>query len=118
MVCFTSDDGITSITPHFPTPQVFGEDGTRSIGYYDSVVFPLTVEVGENAGPVSVKGELMIGVCEEICIPVTLKFDAVLPAGGASDSAILAALDQQPMTQAQAGVGDVTCAIDPIDDVD
>jgi DsbC/DsbD-like thiol-disulfide interchange protein len=113
---FVSDDTIQSITPHWPTPQVFGENGIRSIGYYDKVVFPLTVDVGDTAGPVSVSGELTIGVCEEICIPVTFEFDAVLPASGSPDSAITTALAAQARTQTQAGVGAVTCAIDPISD--
>jgi len=113
---FSSVDNIQSVTPHWPTPLVFGEDGMRSIGYYDSVVFPLTVDLGDETGPVSVSGELMIGVCEEICIPVTLHFDALLPEVGAPDSAINAALSAQPRNRAQGGVGTVTCAIDPIND--
>lgn len=113
---FRSPDNIASITPHFPTPEVFGDSDTRSIGYYDAVIFPLTVDLGVAQGPVAVAGELTIGVCEEICIPVTLSFDTILPVKGAYDPVIGAALVAQPLSQDQAGVGAVTCAIDPISD--
>ncbi len=113
---FTGSAEITGIQPHWPTPQVVDGKDIRSIGYYDSVVFPLTIDAAAGAGDLSVSGALVIGVCEEICIPVNLEFDTVLPTGGAPDPVILAALETQALTAAQANVGAVTCAIDPIDD--
>jgi DsbC/DsbD-like thiol-disulfide interchange protein len=113
---FSSSDAIQSITPHWPTPTVFGENGMRSIGYYDSVVVPLAVDIGDGGQDVAIQGEMTIGVCEEICIPVTLSFDALLPASGAPDGAISAAMADRPTTQSAANVGPVTCSIDPIAD--
>lgn len=113
---FSASDVITGITPHWPTPEVFGENGMRSVGYYDSVVIPLTVDLGNASQEVAIAGEMMIGVCEEICIPVTLDFSALLPATGATDVAINTALADRPTTQAAANVGDVICRIDPIAD--
>lgn len=113
---FSGSDTIQSITPHWPTPEVFGEDGARSIGYYDSVVVPLTLNLDAGTQSITIDGEILIGVCEEICIPVTLPFAAVLPIGGAKDTAISAALVDQPLTKSAANVGAVTCKIDPIAD--
>lgn len=113
---FAGSDQITGITPHFPTPVVSYSNGMRSIGYYDSVVFPITVATAGQTGDIAISGEMFIGVCEEICIPVTLDFDTVLPATGAPDRAISDALAAGPLSQQDAGVGDVTCTIDPISD--
>jgi DsbC/DsbD-like thiol-disulfide interchange protein len=113
---FLGSDTIQNITPHWPTPEVFGEDGARSIGYYDNVIVPLTVDLGSDPQNIAIQGEVLIGVCEEICIPVTLPFSAILPVNGARDAAINAALGDQPMTQTAAKVGAVTCNIDPIAD--
>ncbi|MCK0096047.1 hypothetical protein MWU60_10745 [Yoonia sp. F2084L] len=113
---FSSDSNITSVTPHWPVPEVFDDAGLQSIGYYDSVVFPLTIDATGVSGDIPVSGELTIGVCEEICIPVTFNFDTLLPAVGAADGTIAAALADDPLTRAEAGVGAVTCAIDPISD--
>ena len=113
---FTSTSDIASITPHWPVPDVFDDAGLRSIGYYDGVVFPLTVDANGLSGDIPVSGELIIGVCDEICIPVTFAFDTVLPAAGQSHPAIKAALADNALTRQQANVGSVTCQIDPIND--
>lgn len=113
---FESDTNIESITPHWPVPQVYEDAGLRSIGYYDSVIFPLTVITDGATGDIPVSGQLTIGVCDEICIPVNFSFDTVLPAVGQANSAISAALADKPLTGRDAHVGDVTCAIDPISD--
>lgn len=113
---FSGSDTIAEITPHWPTPGVYVSDGIRSIGYYDSVIFPLTIATDGDARDIAIAGEMTIGVCEEICIPVTLEFDALLPQVGAADSAISAALDAEPLSQAEARVPSVTCAIAPISD--
>lgn len=114
---FSGSRDIMSITPLWPTPEVFGENGMRSIGYYDSVIVPLIVRFhGDTPKDVDLSGEMTIGVCEEICIPVTLSFDAQLPISGAPDAAIKAALADRPVTQDVANVGAVTCSIDAIAD--
>jgi len=113
---FAGSDAITSVTPLWPTPEVFGENGMRSIGYYNSVVVPLIVDLSEASQEATINGEMTIGVCEEICIPYNLSFNAVLPSAGASDPAITDALADRPTHQDAAGVGAVTCAIDAIAD--
>ena len=113
---FSSGGTIESVTPHWPMPEVFGEAGLQSIGYYDSVVFPLTVAADGTAGDIPLTGQMTIGICDEICVPVTFDFDTLLPAIGQTNAEISAALAAQPMTGGKANVGDVTCVIDPISD--
>lgn len=100
---------------HWPVPQVFHQLGMRSIGYHDSVVIPIELTPTAPGEPIRMAGELNIGVCEEICVPVGLSFAADLPLAGTRDGAITASLINQPMTAAEAGVGDVTCAVSPSD---
>jgi DsbC/DsbD-like thiol-disulfide interchange protein len=91
------------------------QSGMRSIGYTDGVTFPIEL-TPQNAGPITLAGDLIIGVCEEICVPVQLTFDASLPADGKRDSAIVASLINRPLTASEGGVTAATCAIAPIDD--
>ncbi|WP_322890299.1 MULTISPECIES: protein-disulfide reductase DsbD domain-containing protein [unclassified Yoonia] len=112
---FTGTD-ITAVQPHFPVPEVYEDFGIRSIGYENSVVFPLRLTLPEDGSVVSMAGQIEIGVCDEICIPVTLDFSALLPPGGSSDPAIVAALRDRPLTKAEAQVGTVTCTLEPISD--
>jgi DsbC/DsbD-like thiol-disulfide interchange protein len=113
---FSGSPAIVSITPLWPTPTVFGEPGFLSIGYYDSVVVPMVVRLSDPTAKVALSGDMTIGVCEEICIPVTLSFDAQLPMVGAANTAISDALANRPVTQLAANVGTVTCRIDQIAD--
>ncbi|WP_090201639.1 protein-disulfide reductase DsbD domain-containing protein [Yoonia tamlensis] len=112
---FNGSQNISAIAPHWPTPDVFDSAGMQTIGYHDSVVFPLTVHSNDPSTPMQISGRIDIGVCEEICIPVSLDFDALLPASGTRDSAITAALVDRPMTQAEAGIGHVVCSVDLIE---
>lgn len=113
---FTGSDTIRSITPYWPTPEVFGSNGMRSIGYFDRVVVPLAIDLATAGTEVAIQGQMIIGVCEEICIPVTLSFDAMLPITGAPDKTISAALADRPVPQHTANVGGVICTLDPISD--
>ena len=113
---FAGSANIQSATPHWPVPEVFDQGGQRSIGYHDSVVFPLTIDIMDGTAPTRISGQIDIGVCEEICIPVTLSFDAPLPAIGNRDAAITAALINRPLTGVEAAIGPVTCAVTPISD--
>jgi DsbC/DsbD-like thiol-disulfide interchange protein len=113
---FAGSDNIASVTPHWPVPEVFRQNGLNSVGYSDTVVFPISVFSETPDAEMQISGQLHIGVCEEICIPVTLDFDALLPPSGTRDAAIAAALINSPLSEAEANVGDVTCAIAPISD--
>jgi DsbC/DsbD-like thiol-disulfide interchange protein len=109
-VGWAGSTNIGSVTFHWPVPQVFDQDGMRSIGYKDTVTIP--VEIFPNdAGEIRLKGTMDIGVCEEICIPVTLAFDTVLPRDQTRNPAISAALLNRPLSASEASVGDVTCTL-------
>ncbi len=109
-------NNIRSVRIAWPVPEVFHQNGLRSIGYADSVVLPLAVATVDGDAPVVLSGRVEIGVCEDICIPVTFPINLELPAGGNPDTAIRAALAAQPMPAAQAGVGQVSCNVTPIAD--
>jgi len=124
---WTTDDGtqmaafkitlqnLASAQFHWPTPEVMDQSGMRSIGYTDGVTVPVEL-TPHGSGDVTLAGDLVIGVCEEICVPVQLSFNATLPGGGKRDSAIVASLINRPLTAAEGGVEAATCKISPRDD--
>ena len=107
---------IRSVRIAWPVPEVFHQNGLRSVGYTDGVILPLAISTLDGAAPVTLSGRIEIGVCEEICIPVAFPVNIELPASGASDPAIRAALADRPMSAADAGMGDITCQATPISD--
>lgn len=113
---FAGSDNIGTATLHWPVPEVFQLNGMTSVGYSGQVVIPVEVTPAAADGPVRLAGTVDLGICRDICMPMTLSFDALLPVGGDRDPAIAAALVDQPLTAAEAGVTAARCAMEPSDD--
>ena len=114
---WTGSQNVTGAQVHWPRPTVFHQNGMRAIGYDGEIVLPIELSLARTDAPLSVRGEVTIGICEEICVPVTLNLRADLPQSGQAEAAsIRAALRQRPESGDRAGVGPVTCQVDPIDD--
>ena len=100
---------------HWPTPEVIDQGGLRSYGYYGSVVIPVEITPAVPGATTRMQGEVELGVCLDICMPVRLAFAAELPGSSNRDPAIVSALIDTPMSAAEAGVGAVTCTATPGD---
>ena len=101
----------------FPVPEVFDQNGMRSIGYLDEVVLPIIVTPGADGTDVELRGEMEIGVCLEICVPITLDIAALLPADLTGTSQpVDRAFQDRPLTASEAKAGGMTCEIEPITD--
>jgi DsbC/DsbD-like thiol-disulfide interchange protein len=110
-----SAEGIEGMAIHWPRPEVFFTNGVRSIGYRDDVVLPVEFALASD-GAVDLHGRLELGVCLDICMPVSLDLNGELPSGGERDRAIGLALSDRPLTAAEAGAGTVRCDVEPISD--
>ena len=108
---WSGSSNLASVQVHFPTPVVMDQNGIRSIGYTRDVVFPLIVTAQDKTKPVQLSGEIELGVCEEICVPITLNVVGTLPAVGAHDPMIAREMKSQPERR-----GAMTCEIEPIAD--
>ncbi|SFJ03482.1 protein-disulfide reductase DsbD domain-containing protein [Jannaschia pohangensis] len=86
---------LRSVTPAWPTPKVFGTEGALSIGYDRDFILPLLIPA-QGSGPIGLRGQLSIGVCADICLPAQVEISADLPAAGAPDLTIEAALADRP----------------------
>ncbi len=110
---WTGSQNITAAQFHWPVPQVFEQGAMQSIGYHDTLVLPIELTQIDPNAPIHMSGEVTIGVCEDICVPVSLPFDALLPADGRRDGAITASLLNQPVSASDAGVQTATCDVSP-----
>ncbi len=110
-------DNLAGVTLHWPIPKVFHQNGLRSIGYSGDTVIPIEfTPTGSAQDVISLIGKMELGVCADICAPMTVSFQADLLPSGAPDKTIRASLANRPVNAAQAGVGNVTCSIEPISD--
>ena len=114
---WSGSDNAARIALSYPLPNVFELGGFRSIGYYDEAVFPIAV-VPETPGvPIRLTADMMIGVCEEVCVPLALTATAVLDAAAVSPTReVREAMANRPMTAREAGIGEVACSVDFIED--
>lgn len=105
---------LSALAVNWPTPDVFDQNGMRSIGYSDQVVLPLQIAPSQMGQPITLKGKITIGVCKDICVPKTLRIKAVLPADVTKPTAsIAAAMADTPFTAREAKVTKVSCDISP-----
>lgn len=89
---------------HWPVPHVFRQAGLRSIGYGEGVVLPVEVVPARPGQPVSLSLRAEMGMCDDICVPVSAAARATLPAAPARpDARIRAALADRPLTAAESG---------------
>jgi DsbC/DsbD-like thiol-disulfide interchange protein len=104
---------VASVDVIWPRPEVFYQNGLRSIGYSDHVVLPLRIQP-KGDGAVHLDGALTIGICSDICVPLTLDLEGVaLPDSRKPVPAIAAALAERPFPGREAGVRRVTCEVRP-----
>jgi DsbC/DsbD-like thiol-disulfide interchange protein len=109
---FAASEGIAGVEAHWPVPELFFSGGLRSIGYAGTVTIPLELSLA--GGPARLRGEVEIGVCHDICVPVRLPVALDLPETDAArrDPAIAAALVDRPLSAQEAGAR-ATCAARP-----
>ena len=98
----------------WPTPEATIQNGMQAIGYSDRLILPLRVSPKHQDRIVQLSGQLEIGVCKDVCIPVTIDLEQTLPPGVTKpDPQIAAAIADRPYSADEAGVGRVVCHITP-----
>lgn len=109
---WSGSENLAGLRVHWPVPEIFDQEGMRSIGYYDSVVLPLEI-APDGAGPIRLAGSIDLGVCKDVCVPARLEFVADLSRPGRRNGAIVAALIDRPLQAGEAGLSAVACRIVP-----
>lgn len=103
-------DGVAVV---WPVPYVFRQSGMRSVGYEHELVLPLKVRLRNGTAMARLAADIEIGLCKDVCIPHQMKVQVDLPVPGKVDGRIAAALADQPMSAAQAGLGPARCIVTP-----
>ena len=69
-------DNVTLEAIRHPAPERFEEAYGMSTGYRDDVAFALDFALADPRAPATLRLDGFLGICEEICIPVPLRFEA------------------------------------------
>lgn len=111
---WSQSDNLAMVRPIWPMPEVFDLGGLRAIGYRDSLVLPLEITPRDPARPVTLRARADLGVCQDVCLPVSIRFAAPLPRPGAPDATIRAALDRRAISAASLGLAPAHCSLAPL----
>jgi len=76
--------GATDATIHFPIPHWVDQSYGSWAGYTEPVSLPLTFALEDGATAVAV--DVFLGICREVCVPVTGRFE--VPLGQSSGSTL------------------------------
>ncbi|MFO1105130.1 MAG: protein-disulfide reductase DsbD family protein [Amaricoccus sp.] len=111
---------IDGVSYRWPRPSLFDTGGIRTIGYEGTVTLPVVLRPADPDQPIDLDLQLTFGVCDEICSQEAVELAVRLPAQAPRSAAapadlaqIDAALADRPRTAREAGVEQVTCALDP-----
>lgn len=108
---------LSGVAISWPTPRRISQGGVAAIGYEHAVTLPLTLRPAQKGQPIRLVGEIKIGVCKDVCVPMTLKLSQDLPLGQTKpDPRIAAALADRPYSASEAKVGRVACDVSPAKD--
>lgn len=91
----------------YPAPHLFTDETGNSIGYSDSVIFPVQVVARQPDKPVTLRLKIDYAVCEKLCIPAEGKAELPLPFGTSDQNAELKAAEARVprvVSPAEAGI--------------
>ena len=82
---------------NWPTPTLSYQDSEPFIGYTNTAIFPVSLYPINEGEIIYAKGELVFGICKEVCIPIYEPIEIILdPQANLPRQKILDALDNQP----------------------
>ena len=110
---WSRSQNVAGVTAHWPLPVVFDQGGFQSIGYGGELVLPLEFRPERSGRPMAVHGDITIGVCQDICVPVDLSLSIALRGEGAHDPVIAQALSQVARPARAAGLTASRCTLTP-----
>ena len=112
VIDFAGSENVAKVQVIWPAPQVFDQNGLRTVGYHDEMILPLEITPADPAKPVTLSAGLDMGICHDVCVPVSLELGADLAGPGTPDPEIRAAMAAVPLRQP----GLAHCTVEPIAD--
>ncbi|MDG1430201.1 MAG: protein-disulfide reductase DsbD family protein, partial [Paracoccaceae bacterium] len=109
---FLGSSNLVDFSINWPAPVVFDQSGMTSVGYKDVVILPIKLFPKNPNRDVRLRGTIDIGVCKDICLPITLDINAKLESDETKKSPVIgAALASIPFTEEEAGVQSAVCKL-------
>lgn len=115
-VDWSRSTNLAGVTVHWPVPEIFRSNGMTTLGYEGELILPFEVVAQDPGKGVVLDAQILLGVCNDICMPMEAEVAGVLADTATPDARIEAALARRPDTAAEAGVVSARCTVEPIAD--
>jgi DsbC/DsbD-like thiol-disulfide interchange protein len=86
---FSGSENLKSAKVLYPVPHLYSDEAGNSLGYKDSVIFPLQVTPKQAGKPVKLQLKLDYAVCEKLCVPAQGSAELALAIGDSAQDAVL-----------------------------
>jgi len=104
---FAGSENLKQADVLFPLPHLFVDETGATLGYKDTIIFPIVVTPRQAGKPVRLQVKADYAVCEKLCVPAEGKADFVLAGGDSSQNAALVTAEARVpkrVTAAQLGL--------------
>ncbi len=105
---FSGSENLAGAKVRYPAPHLYSDETGNTLGYKDSVIFPLQVTPRQPGKPVKLQVKLAYAVCAKLCVPVEGSAELTLTPGKSAHEAALAAAEAQVPKQVSAAQADLT----------
>ena len=90
---FSGSENLKQADVLYPAPHLFTDETGQSLGYKDTVIFPLVVSPQQAGKPVRLRVKVDYAVCEKLCVPAEGRAELALVAGVSKHNSALAAAE-------------------------
>lgn len=104
---FSGSENLKKADVLYPAPHLFTDETGHSLGYKDTVIFPVVVSPQQAGKPVRLRVKVDYAVCEKLCVPAEGRAELTLVTGNSKhNSALTTAEAHVPkhVTAAQLGL--------------
>lgn len=104
---FSGSENLKKADVLYPAPHLFTDETGQSLGYKDTVVFPLAITAQQKGKPVRLQVKVDYAVCEKLCVPAEGIAKLEVGSGESSQNATLMAAEAhvpKRVTPAQLGL--------------
>ncbi|MCY4305031.1 MAG: protein-disulfide reductase DsbD family protein [Aestuariivita sp.] len=112
---FANSDNLKGSKIIWPLPKPFEQNQIQSIGYDEELVLPVDLFPHTPQTAIHLTGKIEIGICKDICIPVSLDFFQKLNPKKSMPSVIKAAYATRSLTAKEANVNWIKCSFSPLE---
>ena len=78
---FSGSENLKKADVLYPAPHLFTDETGQSLGYKDTVIFPVVVSPQQAGKPVRLRVKVDYAVCEKLCVPAEGRAELMLETG-------------------------------------